>query len=74
LASSFIFFRRYRIIDAATIGRRRAVSDVMAESDEKEKHSTKAVTDEPQEEFIEPQAQPSIPKEKADAKSPNDKD
>ncbi len=33
----------------------------MAESDENEKHTTKAVTDEPQEEFIQPEARPSRP-------------
>ena len=32
---------------------------VMADSDEKEKHPSKALSDEPQEEFIEPQARPS---------------
>ncbi|MEO8439801.1 MAG: hypothetical protein ABI540_06210 [Spartobacteria bacterium] len=31
----------------------------MADSDEEEKKTTKAVTDEPQEEFIEPKARPS---------------
>ena len=41
----------------------------MAESDEKEKHTTKAVTDEPQEEFIQPEARPSRREESA----PNEK-
>jgi hypothetical protein len=42
----------------------------MGESDrpEKEKHVTKAVTSEPQEEFIEPEARPSQPQEPAPAK------
>jgi hypothetical protein len=43
----------------------------MAESKEKEKHSTKAVSSEPQEEFIEPRAQPSIPQKKI-AEPPNE--
>ena len=41
----------------------------MAESDEKGKHTTKAVTDESQEEFIQPEARPSRPEESA----PNEK-
>ncbi len=44
----------------------------MAESDENEKHTTKAVTDEPQEEFIQPEARPSIPEE-GQPESPSDK-
>jgi hypothetical protein len=45
----------------------------MADSDENEKHPTKAVTDEPQEEFIEPQARPSVP-EHEDPRSPNEEE
>ncbi len=47
----------------------------MEEPNEEEKHVTKAVTSEPQEEFIEPQARPSVPEEKAPAppRQPNEK-
>lgn len=47
----------------------------MAESEKDDKHETKAVTSEPQEEFIAPEARPSVPEEKAPAppKSPDEK-
>ena len=47
----------------------------MAEPEKDDKHVTKAVTSEPQEEFIAPEARPSVPEEKAPAppKSPDEK-
>jgi hypothetical protein len=47
----------------------------MEESDrpEKEKHVTKAVTSEPQEEFIEPKARPSRPKDEEPSPLPNER-
>lgn len=48
---------------------------VMAQSDENEKHPTKAVTDEPQEEFIQPEARPSVAEELArPERQPNDEE
>ncbi|HEY1582104.1 MAG TPA: hypothetical protein VGF73_03275 [Chthoniobacterales bacterium] len=41
------------------------MEDIDRPEEEKESHPTKATTSEPQEEFIEPKARPSIPQEDA---------